>query len=155
MITAWTDYLQYDFPTPTEDDRRALETEIGYALPQEYWDVVAEHQGHIPDPDGVPRGDGKPDERVGVLLYVVPTETMEDSEQFGYGVLVALENMASLYPEGIVPFSDDTGGNNLAFDFRTGPDPAIVFVDHNVAGEAGLTTVAPSFTALIEMLRSR
>lgn len=153
MIERWKNYLDFDFPVPTTEDRRALEVEIGHTLPQSYWSVVSQHQGHIPDPDGVPRPDGRPDERVGVFLYVLSPDKLEDAEVFGYGVSVALGNMADLYPPGIVPFSDDTGGNNLAFDFRTGPDPAIVFVDHNVAGERGLTRVAPNFAALLALLR--
>lgn len=153
MISHWKDYLGYAFPAPTAQDRQALEAAVGHRLPDAYWQLAATNQGKIPEPSGVPRPDGRPDEQFGVLLYALPIERMEQTEVFGYGVLVALDNLAALYPAGIVPFSDDTGGNNLAFDFRAGDEPAIVFVDHNVAGERGLTKIAPNFTALLEALR--
>ncbi len=153
MIDSWKPKFDYSFPRPTAEDRASLEAQIGFTVPDAYWSVVADHQCQIPKPNGVPRPDGRPDEQFGYLLHVLQPEALKGTPYFGRGVLVALSNMAEFYPKGIVPFSDDTGGNNLAFDFRSSQEPPIVFVDHEVAGEAGLTQIAPSFAALLDTLQ--
>lgn len=58
--------------------------------------------------------------------------------------------MMPRYPVGLLPFADDTGGNVWAFDYRDDPaSPSIVFIDHEMDGEAGITAVAPDFASLL------
>jgi hypothetical protein len=154
MITGWSEYLNYKFPVPTADDRRRVEQHIGYKLPDRYWEIAKEHQGEIPIPDSIVLKTGVM-ESCGVFLHVFDPDRLTDpaaAVAASYALVSSLRGMKRYYPRGIVPFSDDTGGNKMAFDFRTPGESSIVFVNHNVGGEDALTFVAPNFTAFLERL---
>lgn len=154
MITGWSRYLRYTFPVPTLEDRARLEQYIGHKLPEHYWELILEHQGEIPNPAFVILNTGAT-ERCGVFLHVFDPMSLTDPSALrvrNYAVFRRYASMRGDYPEDVVPFSDDTAGNYMAFDFRSGGEPSIVFVDHNVQGEAGLTPIAPNFEAFLNML---
>ncbi|MGF3025693.1 SMI1/KNR4 family protein [Methylobacterium aquaticum] len=151
MSAEWIDYLDFAFPRPTGDDRRRIEETVGHRLPDAYWHDVETHQGHTRRPDRIVLDNGRP-ERLGVYLYVVQPDRVEDEEARSYDLVSAFEDIRAAYPPGLVPFSDDTGGNRFAFDYRGGGKPGIVFVDHNVEGEAGVTPAAPDYETLIARL---
>lgn len=153
MILSWVDYLNYDFPAPTNEERDKIEQEIKQTLPTDYWDLVKYHQGHIPKPNQVILQNAKATrEMFGVLLYVVDSSRVTSKLVRGYSLLNAFDCMRNYYPTGIIPFADDTGGNYLAFDFRSSLEGAIVFVNHEIEGEKGLTLVASCFSKLIDSL---
>ena len=55
-------------------------------------------------------------------------------------------------PPRLLPFADDTGGHHWAFDLRgAAAPPAVVFIDHERAGEKATTPAAGSFAAFLAM----
>lgn len=145
----WEDYLRVPFPLPGPADRTRLEALVGQRLPEAWWQLVVKHQGRIPEPDVVPASGGG---RVtfGLLLYALDPAVM--GRHASYSVAGTWAAWQGRLPAGLVPFSDDTGGNNLAFDFRGGGDPTVVFVDHETAERGDLLAVAPDFATLLASL---
>ena len=137
----WESYTAQGVPPPDDRDRARIEAVIGGRLPDTYWALVVAHQGNIPE-----EGEGDPPP-IGVLLLANAPDSVEKDGR-GYCVEWCWERMRDHYPAGLLPFSDDTGGNVWAFDFRRDPEcPAVVFVDHEIAGEDGITPVAPDIAA--------
>jgi len=133
-------------------DRKRLENYIKGRLPDSYWRLVCKHQGSILSVTvEMPRR-----ERVnfGVLLLV--NSMNDERENYSYCVDFCFDGMQGYYPERILPFSDDTGGNYFAFDFRENPDvPSIAFVDHEIQGEGGIIHVASNFDLFMAALIAR
>ncbi|WP_294327905.1 SMI1/KNR4 family protein [uncultured Sphingomonas sp.] len=128
---------------PDDADRARIEGAVGARLPDDYRELVVAHQGQVlvADPVAVPE-QGKVD--FGVLLLALSPAIAGDDAS--YCIERCQENMRDYYPAGLLPFADDTGGNYWAFDFRQSQDrPAVVFIDHEIEGEEGVTPVAPDF----------
>jgi len=141
----WEPYLRAALPAATEEDRARLEAIAGAPLPPGYWDVAAAHQGEALEEDLVQ----DPAFTAFVLLLVLPPERLGKDEA-SYSVAFAMEHTMPRYPAGLLPFADDTGGNLWAFDYRADPSaPSIVFIDHELEGEEGVTAVAPDFPSLL------
>ena len=144
-VHMWEPYLRTALPAPKEKDRARLEALAGGPLPPGYWELATAHQGDALDQDLV---EDAAFESL-VLLLVLPPERLGKSE-ISYSIAFAMEHTMPRYPVGLFPFADDTGGNLWAFDYRANPaNPAIVFIDHELEGEEGVTTVAPDFATLL------
>ena len=128
----WEPYLCAELPAPTEEDRARLEAVAGGPLPPGYWELAAAHQGKglieelVEDPAFASL----------ILLLVVSPERLGKAE-ISYSVAATLKDVMPRYPAGLLPFADDTGRNLRAFDNRA------------LAGEEGVTTVAPDFASLL------
>lgn len=143
----WQNYLSKTFDQPTELDRARIERRIGYRLPESYWQLVVREQGRSPQEASIDLP-VEGEVMFGILLLVLAGDRLQ--VEASYSVERSLDNMQDFYPNGIVPFADDTGGNYWAFDFRRNPaTPSIVFVDHEIDGEDGLTRAAGSFDDFI------
>jgi hypothetical protein len=141
----WEPYLRAALPVTTQEDRARLELLAGGPLPVKYWELAQEHQGEALEEDLVQ----DPSFVAFVLLLIVSAERLGKSE-VSYSIDFCVEHMMPRYPVGLLPFADDTGGNVWAFDYRDDPaSPSIVFIDHEMDGEAGLTAVAPDFASLL------
>lgn len=152
MNMIWEPYLSYKLPQVTTEDCKNLERVVGHKLPEAYWEIVKLHQGQCPEPGTfIIPGTGA-QEQVGVLLHIFSQSRVPAPRAQMYGVISQYKNMKRLYHPDVVPFSNDTGGNRVAFDFRSGTEPSVVFANHNFAGDYGLSFVAPNFTALLKML---
>ncbi|KQM81648.1 hypothetical protein ASE67_17020 [Sphingomonas sp. Leaf23] len=135
----WRAYVADDVPPPDDRDRARIEAAIGGRLPDAYWALVVAHQGKVPE-----GGEGDPPP-IGVLLLANAPDRVGDGDR-SYCIEECWRAMRDYYPAGLLPFSDDTGGDVWAFDFRLDPErPAVVFIDHEIEGEAGITPVAPDF----------
>jgi hypothetical protein len=152
MITCWKKYVNYDFQKPSIIDRNYIERLIGQKYPNEYWNLVEKYQGYIPDPDYFILKKTGREETFGVLLHVFEQSQLKKHISGIYSAIVRYGIFRGRYASEIIPFSDDTGGNQLAFDFRNKPNPSIVFVDHNLSGDDGLAFVANNFSELLDML---
>lgn len=140
----WEPYLRATLSAPTPEDRAWLEASAGGPLPPDYWELAVAHQGEALDQDLVL----DPAFEAFVLLLVLPPERLEKAD-ISYSVASTLQDVMPRYPAGLLPFADDTGGNLWAFDYRANPTaPSIVFIDHELEGEAGVTVVAPDFASL-------
>lgn len=151
MSVNWIKYVKYDYPAPTQEDRKHFEDVVGQKMPQFYWNIIRNHQGDIPDPDFFIAPETNQQERFGVLLHIFEFDRIPNSIAKVYSVLSRYEFMCELYSSEIVPISNDTGGNNIALDFRFGPDPYVVFIDHNIEGDEGITLVAKNIGELFKM----
>ena len=141
----WEPYLRAALPVVTEEDRARLETLAGGPLPPEYWDLAQRHQGEALDQDLVQ----DPVFEAFILLLVAPAERLGKGEA-SYSIDFAVTHTMPRYPTSLLPFADDTGGNLWAFDYRVDPaSPSVVFIDHELDGEEGVTPVAPDFAALL------
>ena len=141
----WEPYLRTTLPVPTEEDRARLEAVAGGPLPPGYWELATAHGGEVLDQDLVQ----DPAFEAFVLLLVVPPERLGKA-QTSYSVFSTLADVMPRYPAGLLPFADDTGGNLWTFDYRTDPAaPSVVFIDHELDGEGGVTTVALDFASLL------
>ena len=141
----WEPYLRAGLPATTEEDRARLETFAGGPLPSAYWELVQAHQGEALEEDLVQDSAFV----AFVLLLVVPADRLGKSDA-SYSIDFCIKHTMPRYPAGLLPFADDTGGNLWAFDYRADPaSPSIAFIDHELDGEAGVTTVALDFSALL------
>ena len=87
---------------------------------------------------------GKEEVAFGILLLVLNAERFQGKEASCYNAITGY------YPKRIVPFADDTGGNYWTFDFRANAaEPSMVFINHEVAGEEGVTRAADNFAAFM------
>jgi hypothetical protein len=146
----WEPYLRAVLPDTTDAHRQRLEALLGSPLPDRYWDLALAHQGEALDEEVV----ADPQFAALILLLVVPSE-LPDETTASYCVETCFRQILDRYPAGLLPFADDTAGNVWAFDTRTRPgDPAIVFIDHERAGEDGIFPIAPDFDAFMAMLET-
>jgi hypothetical protein len=149
-MSTWEPYLRATLPRPTDADRARLESLAGALLPDQYWQVVCEHQGEVLEGEELELP-GEGGINFGVLLLASSPQAV-GKESSSYCVEDCFESMQDRYPAGMLPFADDTGGNFWAFDFRRRTaNPAIVFVDHEKLDEEGVTHAADSFEAFMKL----
>ena len=70
-------------------------------------------------------------------------------------ILDAIKNPPEFFPKGLIPFSQDGGGNYLCFDYRNYKEnPPIVFWHHAIEENEGIFYLANSFEEFINSLKS-
>jgi len=144
----WEPYLRAELPAPTDDDRARLESIAGGPLPPDYWELALAHQGEGLDPDLVQY----PAFESLILLLPLSPERLDKALE-SYSIIAIVRDVMPRYPAGLLPFADDTGGNLWAFDYRDDPaSPSVVFIDHELTGEAGVTAQAPDFAAMLNRI---
>ncbi|MDB9317606.1 SMI1/KNR4 family protein [Nodularia spumigena] len=150
----WQSYLWEQSRPATLSDIERIETALRIHFPNDYRDVVMQHQGEIPQQnlfDFIENNDQT------ILVMGVLFHFLEDKSESGfytYNILENYKNRRHLLPPQVIPFSEDPGGNCIAFDFRKTPDaPTIVFVDHEAVGEANwISYIAANFTEFLSLL---
>jgi len=149
VIIMWESYLQNIYYAPTDMDRIRLENYIQGKLPDSYWRLACKHQGRILRAFmEIPRH-----EKVVFGILLLANSVDSEKENYSYCIEYCLNNMQGYYPDGILPFSDDTGGNYFSFDFRGNSDaPSVVFIDHEFQGEGALIHVANNFELFMSSL---
>lgn len=132
------------------DEVDAVADALGIVFPDDYRALVVSHQGESPEPnlfDYVEHGRATTG-AMGVLFHFSPDEA--DPVVAGYHIL---RKRPDWLPGYLLPFSEDPGGNFIAFDFRPDGQPPVVFVDHEADDEDRLVSfVAPSVETLVAML---
>ncbi len=87
---------------------------------------------------------------IGALLAFSPEYPHEK-------ILEYYHNPPEFFPEGLVGFAVDGGGNVICFDYRQDPDtndPPIVYWIHDVEDEESISPIAKNFDAFLSMLMS-
>lgn len=70
-------------------------------------------------------------------------------------ILDTIKNPPEFFPKGLIPFSQDGGGNYLCFDYRNCKEnPPIIFWNHEVEENEGIFYLADSFEEFINGLKS-
>jgi hypothetical protein len=77
-------------------------------------------------------------------------DTMEDDY-----IIDRIESPPEFFPEGLIPFATDGGGNYVCFDYRnTKENPPIVFWHHEIEKNDGIFFLNDSFEDFINNLKS-
>lgn len=142
MNIRWLDRI-IENPSPVSDEAFAhAQREFGVTFPADYREIVKQHQGALPLPNGIEH----PDASTGVeYLY-----HFED-EPYSQSIIGAYYPIGHALPSGVIPFAAGIGGDYFCFDFRDQPDSPIVSVWlHDGPGE--LITLANSFTEWLGLL---
>lgn len=72
-------------------------------------------------------------------------------------LLSTFNSPPEFFPEGLVAFSEDGGGNYICFDYRQGKknsDPSVVFWNHEAEIGKDVSFVAINFEVFLSMLKS-
>jgi cell wall assembly regulator SMI1 len=150
----WNSYLWQESRPAILRDIEHIETALGIHFPDDYRKVVMLHQGEIPQQNlfNFVENNEKTILVMSVLFHFL--EDKSESGFYSYNVLENYHNRRHLLPPLVIPFSEDPGGNQIAFDFRKTPDaPTIVFVDHEEVGETNwVSCIASNFTEFLSML---
>ncbi|MFH7026390.1 MAG: SMI1/KNR4 family protein [Heteroscytonema crispum UTEX LB 1556] len=150
----WKSYLWEQSRPATLSGIKHAESVLGISFPDDYISVVMQHQGKIPKQAlfDLIQNNHKTVLVMGVLLHFI--EDKSDSGFYSYNILENYRNRRHLLPPQVIPFSEDPGGNMIAFDFRETPGaPSIVFVDHEAVGEAEwVLYIAASFKEFLSKL---
>lgn len=153
-MVKWEYYLWDDDRPASEADIKQVEGELGVRLPADYVAVVRSQQGKTPDPyrfDFV-EGGRETGSSMGPLFHFMPPGKAGPYEN--YGVVQNLNLRREQLPPGVIPFSEDGSGNQIAFDYRADPDaPVVVFVNHEAeVQEEWISWLAATFTDFLEAL---
>src|SRR5205814_2145735 len=130
-----------------------VETALQVRFPEDYREVVRQHQGEAPRQslfDFLEHGQ-ETTSVMGALFHFL--DEASASGFYSYNLLQNYNNRRHLLPEGVIPFSEDSGGNSIAFDFRHSPDaPSVVFVNHEATeAEEQVLPIAPDFRAFLNL----
>ena len=138
-------------PPLPESVVRGAELILGYVLPSSYRSLVQQWPSGHPDRSDFPvQGGGRRGSWiscVGVLLSLDPRHTDN--------VFECLKNLAidDQLPDGLLPVSDDGGGDLICLDYRHNSSaPEVVYWAHELSGEEAVVPIAPSFDAFLELL---
>lgn len=112
-----------------DPDVDAAEEAIGFKFPDDYRELLLDHQGQIPGDDGataVPVAEHHFSQRVGMII---PIRTR------GRRKLVKLykKSTAFGYPKNLLPFADGGLQPHFALDFITPSSPTVVYVNPEAA----------------------
>ena len=130
----------------------AAEAILGVSLPESYKKLAQRYPGGSPDKSEfkVKLSDqGRTwSSCIGGLLSLDPRKI--DNV---FACLVGLSREDGL-PQGLIPISDDGGGDLICLDYRfvhEGP-PSVVYWAHELGGENGIIAIASSFDEFLEIL---
>ncbi len=128
-----------------------VEKQIGIKFPHSFVDLVKEHDGGYPIPNLYKYHDiflGRDSSNcLGAFLTLGESEYLD--------ILKDYKNPAEFFPNGLIAFADDGGGNLLCFDYRQGKDnlnPPIVFWNHEANEGEDVSFVAKDFETFLGML---
>ena len=121
---------------------------IGVDLPEDYINLVQEHDGSTP----IPKCFDMQHRKEAVFSSLLSFSTTDEST-----ILEKYNDMKSISPSKLLlPFANDPFGNLLCFDYRdTKHNPKIVFWDHEAdvdSGQDPISSVENSFSEFIDKL---
>jgi hypothetical protein len=130
-----------------------VEKKIEISLPKVFVALIQNNDGGVPDKNIFSYLDVR--ERkfcmncVGAFLCINPNQ---------YGDLLSTYlDPPEFFPEGLVAFAEDGGGNLICFDYREGkdnPNPPIVYWNHEADIGKDVSFIAKDFETFISMLKS-
>ena len=122
-------------------------------FPDAYKELVRFHDGGILEKDIFSYDNGYEIE-TNCVGFFLPWQK-ETLELEGEYILDQINNPPEFFPQGLIPFAPDGGGNYLCFDYRNCKEnPPIIFWHHAVEENEGVFLLADSFEQFIDSLKS-
>lgn len=127
--------------------------ELNIVPPKGYWEIVSTNDGGSPITSLFEVIDIDDNEMLvhtlGRFLSFIST---------GYDNILELhKDPPEFFPEGLVAFAEDGGGNLICFDYREGkdnPNPPVVYWNHEADIGKDVSFIAKDFETFIGMLKS-
>ncbi|SHO59171.1 SMI1/KNR4 family protein [Vibrio quintilis] len=151
MSIVWEEYIDPSVGDATQQDLLYLESALKVSLPEDYKNLILDHQGKMPTPETIESG--KLASSVFGPLFHVMKDATEAQEL--YSVIKKWEKWSDVY-ENIIPIAG-TGGSGcfFAYDYRNCTEnPPVVFVDveEDPDDEDAILFVTDSLSELIDSL---
>jgi hypothetical protein len=128
-----------------------VEKTIGVKFPEIFINLVKNNDGAHPVPDIFSYYDiffkRENENCVGAFLCIEISSSGD--------ILTTYQDPPEFFPEGIVSFAEDGGGNYICFDYREGKDnldPPIVYWNHEANEGEDVSFVAKDFETFLGML---
>ena len=128
-----------------------VEETIGVKFPKSYRELVKRCDGGYPVKDEFDYYDEDFEE---VLPGSIGGFLNLGESPYGH-VLKLFYSPPEFFPEGLIAFTDNGGGDFVCFDYRQGKDnldPPIVYWSHEADEGKDISFIAPNFDAFIKML---
>ena len=147
MNIAWEDDLLPPLKTADDSDILALEAVLGVKLPDDYVDILKDHQGQSPVNYIVSN-----DALAGVPLSPLFHVSIDKKHpKYTESIMYYWKKWKDWYPK-LVPFAGTGGGASMfAFDFKDPVKPCVVFIDANLSPDDpdSVFFCADSFSSLL------
>ncbi|MBV9070687.1 MAG: SMI1/KNR4 family protein [Acidobacteria bacterium] len=132
----------------SESEIAAVEQQLGIRFPASYKEAVLACHGGSPL-----RGTfDVPDEEIGLIttgLGMLLTFNEDDAES----VVDTHRVLADRLPASVIPFAIEGGSDYIAFDYRSGNEPAVVYWSHEKEAADAITRLARNFDEFTALLR--
>ncbi len=133
-----------------------VESQIGVKLPKSYIDFILPNDEAYIEPGAFLYFDESFQEKagagVGVFLKIGESKAFSDLLSKN----IRLQSY-DFFPDGLMAFSQDGGGNLLCFDYRKGKDsldPPIVYWNHEAEEGKDVSFLANNFEAFLKILKT-
>lgn len=130
-----------------------IEKKIDISFPKVFIDLIQNYDGGVPDKDIFSYFDIRESK---FCMNCIGSFLCINSNQYG-DLLSTYLDPPEFFPEGLVAFAEDGGGNLICFDYREGKDnqnPPIVYWNHEADIGQDVSFVAKDFETFIGMLKS-
>ena len=137
-------------PPLTKDPKKILEN-FPFNLPKKYLEILKENDGGCVDYDFRYYDNSFEEELPGSIAIFFGLQC-ED----GDNLIVRYKKLPDFFPENLIPFGEDGGGNFVCFDYRDNPkseDPPITYWIHDYEDEKSLSFIAKDFEEFLSILK--
>jgi cell wall assembly regulator SMI1 len=151
------DNILLDYGEVSAEEIKKFEKELNISLPSSYVDFVTKHNGASlnasdfdytdPNRGGEKNSDG--------IAFVRFEEIMHNIELQKRANKQAEGRIEYMFEDGLVPFGDNGGGDDICFDYRNDRatnNPPIVIWNHDMGLEHRVVFIANNFEEFVNML---
>lgn len=139
------------YPQAMTEEISILEMNTGVKFPQDYLELMLQHNGgNVINSNFIYLDKYRKDIEIGSIGSMLHLTWKE----YPYDSILGLHSSPpEFFPNGLVPFADDGGGNLTCFDYRkTKKDPPIVFWVHDDPEGEDVHFIANNFEEFINIL---
>ena len=130
------------------EDIKNVENKLDIKFSKKYVELMIEHNGGRVKKNIFEYFDKYENKIFEGNIYLLPLNRPD------FSLLETYSDPPEFFPEGLVPFADDGGGNLTCFDYRkTKENPSIVFWVHDDPEGEDVHFVANNFDDFVAMLR--
>lgn len=126
----------------------AAQKKLHVELPSDYVLLIQSHAGASnPDESEFEYYD-QGMKKIGNFGTILSLSQFDDESVFG-----AMDNLSQQLPQRVIPIVDTGSGDCICFDYRTSPNPSIVYFAHEHSSAQALIPLADSFSSFLEKLQ--